>query len=163
MNAIPVTEYAIYVAINEQKLYLFKASICAKIYDCRLSGKPPSCVENSFGTPLGLHRVEQKIGAAAPWGMVFKGRKPTGIVFCETAPSADNLVTTRILWLGGLEPGVNSGPGCDSYQRYIYIHGTNHEADFERARSHGCVLLRNDDVIELFERIPAQSLVYIGE
>lgn len=72
-----------------------------------------------------------------------------------------NLITTRILWLRGLEPGVNSGPGIDTHDRYIYIHGTNHEERLGAPDSHGCVLLSNDEVIELFEQVPSGTLVMI--
>ena len=72
-----------------------------------------------------------------------------------------NFVTTRILWLRGLIPGHNAGPGCDSHDRYIYIHGTNLEPDFDNAKSHGCVILRNDDVIKLFDAVPSGTRVLI--
>ncbi len=94
--------------------------------------------------------------------MVFKGRvaqKP----YMELPPEANepNLITTRILWLRGLEPGVNVGLGVDTHDRYIYIHGTNHEERLGTPDSHGCVLMSNAEVIKLFEAVPSKTLVWI--
>lgn len=160
--SVSLTKGWIHISLAEHKLYLFERDHCIRVYDCRLGKNPPSCVENSFGTPLGLHCIEQKIGDQAPSGMVFKGRVATGKTYDTSAGAAnDNQVTSRILWLKGLEPNKNAGPGCDSYQRYIYIHGTNQESNFDQAKSHGCILLRNLDVIELYELIEYKSLVFI--
>ena len=74
---------------------------------------------------------------------------------------AKNLITSRILWLAGLEPTLNQGPGQDSFDRYIYIHGTNHEDKIGTPASGGCVQLKNEDMIDLFNRTPKQSLVWI--
>ena len=70
---------------------------------------------------------------------------------------------TRLLWLTGEEPGVNQGGNVDSYNRYIYIHGTNDEAKIGTPSSHGCIRLRNDDVIEAYKLIPANARVLITE
>jgi len=160
--SIQPTEHCLYASISEQKIYLFADGICTHTYPCRFSARPPSCIENSLGTPVGLHKIAQKIGDGAPPGMVFKGRVATGRLYSEDmAGERGNTVTSRILWLQGLEPGKNRGPGCDSFNRYIYIHGTNQEANFGAARSHGCVLLRNADVIDLYDRLACQSVVLI--
>lgn len=98
--------------------------------------------------------------------MVFKGRIPTGKHFSELEDSgrdAPSLVTTRILWLRGLEPGVNSGEGVDSYARYIYIHGTQHEERIGEPLSGGCVLMRNTDIIELYDEVRPGDLVWIAD
>jgi hypothetical protein len=96
--------------------------------------------------------------------MVFKGRLPTGLCFhaLPADEAAGNLITSRILRLRGLEPGKNSGADCDSYARYIYIHGTNHEDRIGRPFSGGCVEMRNADVIRLFERVSSGDLVWIS-
>lgn len=155
-------EHALYVKISEQKLYVYFRGVLEKVYPVSTSRRPPSCVENSLGTPLGLHCIAEKIGDGAPLGMVFKGRVPQGTPYMQLPPeeSQANLITTRILWLRGLEP-ENSGPGCDTYSRYVYIHGTNQEDQIGTPNSHGCVLLRNQDVIELFDRVPTGTLVLI--
>jgi lipoprotein-anchoring transpeptidase ErfK/SrfK len=98
--------------------------------------------------------------------MVFKARVPTGRHYSEL-PDEDaghrNLITSRILWLRGLEPGVNSGDGVDSHGRYIYIHGTQREDEIGKPMSAGCVLMRNQDIIELYEEVRAGDLVWIGD
>lgn len=136
--------------------------VISKVYTVSTSVKPPSCIADSYGTPTGLHAIADKIGGDQPEGMVFKGRVPTKH-FSEYSgeDAAGQLITSRILRLRGLEPGVNSGPGCDSYDRYIYIHGTNHEEKIGTPMSAGCVELTNADVIELFERVESGDLVYV--
>ncbi len=97
--------------------------------------------------------------------MVFRGRVPTGKRYWEE-PAAEqerNLITTRILRLRGLEEGVNRGPGVDTFDRYVYIHGTNHEDCLGQPASAGCVLLSNRDVEELFDSVDIGSLVLICE
>jgi hypothetical protein len=126
--------------------------------------RAPSNVKGSLGTPLGLHAIAEKIGHDQPPGMVFKGRAPTGRHFNEFGPeeNAANMVTTRILWLRGLEPGANSGGDVDSHDRYIYIHGTNHEDRIGTPQSAGCVWMRNLDLVELFEQVRVGDHVWIG-
>jgi UDP-N-acetylmuramate--alanine ligase len=116
--------------------------------------------ENSNKTPTGLHRIKEKIGAGAPAGRIFRDRRDTGV---DWSPSLteDNLILTRILRLEGLEPGLNKGPGIDSYDRYIYIHGTNKEELVGTPLSHGCVCLDSDDVIRLFDSVNEGTLVFI--
>ena len=98
--------------------------------------------------------------------MVFKSRVPTGRHFSEipSATEADsNLITSRILWLRGLEPGVNRGGAVDTYERYVYIHGTNLESRLGEPLSSGCVLMRNLDIVELYEEVRAGDLVWIED
>lgn len=157
------TNHALYVSLGEQKLYHYQLGQLTTAYDARFGINPPSCIENSLGTPTGLHKIDEKIGGDAPAGMVFVGRVPTGRCYWEYAPEeTKNFITSRILWLRGLEPGHNSGPGCDSHDRYIYIHGTNREDTFETSTSHGCVQLRNTDVIALFDAVHSGTLVLIA-
>jgi hypothetical protein len=159
------TEHCLCVKIGEQKLYHFREDKLEKIYTISTSLLPPSCEENSQGTPTGLHEVADKIGAGAKPGMVFKGRQPVGWTW-EYTPSSDlgrNLVTSRILRLRGLEPGHNVGPGRDTYDRFIYIHGTNHPKQLGRPQTAGCPVLSDADIIELFEKVPEGSLVWVEE
>ena len=135
------------------------------------------CRRDSFQTPTGLHRVAQKIGDGQPVGMVFKERKPTTEwkseirnPKSETNPNQrsaisnrrSDLILTRILWLEGLDPGVNHGGDVDTFARYIYIHGTNHEELIGHPASRGCVRMRNGDVMQLFDDVPVESLVWIA-
>lgn len=134
-----------------------------KSYVISTSRKPPSNQKNSFGTPRGLHEITERIGGGQPIGMVFKGRVPLGRHFSEMPENASdtNLITSRILWLGGLEDGVNRGGEVDTQDRYIYIHGTNHEERLGEPLSAGCVLMRNLDIIELYEQVRVRDMVLI--
>lgn len=124
-----------------------------------------SCVENSGGTPTGLHVVCEKIGDGEPLDSVFVGRKPIGKTWrelkAEGEPPEKARVTTRILRLKGLEEGVNSGPGVDSCARYIYIHGTVFESEIGTPTSAGCITLLNRDILELFNAVPEGTLVHV--
>jgi len=144
---------------------LIEESRRERFYPISTSLKPPSCLAESFGTPTGLHAIADKIGKGQPDGLVFKGRVPTGKHYSlyEGLEAQRNLITSRILRLRGLEANVNAGAGCDSYDRYIYIHGTNHEDRIGQAFSGGCVEMRNADVIELFELVESGDLVWITE
>ena len=129
------------------------------------SAKPPSNVKDSLGTPRGLHEIAERIGGEQPLGMVFKGRRPTGKHFLEHEDNG-NLVTSRILWLRGLEPGFNAGQNAagqvvDTYARYVYLHGTNREDLIGRPQSAGCVLLSNRDMVALYDEVRVGDQVLI--
>ncbi len=131
-------------------------------------GWPVSTGSAGFGnqldsgcTPIGVHRICACIGAESPVGMVFRGRQPTGEIIGETVEPGRDLITTRILWLDGLEPGVNRGPGIDSRERYIYIHGTPYTAHLGTPVSAGCVRMDNQPILALFERVQVGTLVLI--
>jgi hypothetical protein len=97
--------------------------------------------------------------------MVFRSRVPTGLHYSEIPANeagAANLVTSRILWLRGLEPGVNCGGDVDTYRRYVYIHGTQREDRIGQALSAGCILMRNSDIIELYDEVRVGDLVWIA-
>ena len=155
--------YAV-VAIEAQRLYLMQDGRLLKAYPVSTSAFGPGSLEGSNQTPLGLHKIKQKFGEGEPQGMVFKARKPTGRIaeiIREPKDVPEDDVTTRILWLDGMEPGINQGGRVDSYKRYIYIHGTPEEGLIGRPASHGCVRMLNADVLEVFERLPEGALVYI--
>lgn len=122
-------------------------------------------LKNSHCTPRGEHVVRAKIGAGRDVGTVFIGRRPTGELWspelAEQHPGRD-WILTRILWLSGCEPGKNRLGNCDSMQRYIYIHGTPDTEPMGVPRSHGCIRMRNADVVELFERVPVKTPVTIS-
>ncbi len=153
------------VSIEEQKLVYWRDGQVAATFAVSTGRRPPSCLVNSLGTPTGLHAIADRIGAGEPVGTVFKGRVSQGQVYSEMPSDKreKNLITTRIMRLRGLEAGHNAGPGCDSYDRMIYIHGTNHEEMIGRPNSAGCVELTNEDMLELFEIVPEGSLVLIEE
>lgn len=117
-------------------------------------------------TPRGRHRVRACIGAGQPAGAVFIGRRPTGEVYSpelgQAFPQRD-WILSRILWLGGMEPGRNRFGAVDSQRRYIYIHGTNEEELLGQPASHGCIRMANADLLRLFPNVPAGTEVWIDE
>lgn len=106
-------------------------------------------------TPLGWHRVSERYGAGAAPGTRFVSRRPDGRVLAPSEWSqptpAEDAVLSRIMWLDGLEPGLNRGPGIDSHERCIYVHGTNQEQLLGSPASHGCIRMSNAAVIRLFD------------
>jgi hypothetical protein len=115
---------------------------------------------HSHRTPLGLHRVAQKIGAGTPIGTVFRYRRPVGLTW---EGMSEATIVHRILWLEGLEPGFNRGGDVDSYRRCIYIHGFGDETTLGRPKSHGCIHVAAKDLIPLFDRVPLGTLVWIAD
>lgn len=130
---------------------------------CATAEKGTGSEKDSLKTPLGWHEVFAKTGHGAAWGQVFRSGAPTAEVWKPGQGAAEDLVLTRVLFLDGLEPGLNRGGKVDSRARYIYIHGTNNEAALGSPSSHGCVRVRNDDVIALYELVPEGARVLITE
>ena len=147
-------------SIETQTLFVCEKDTIIEQYDASTSRFGNGIRENSFKTPPGVHRIKEKIGAGAPAGRIFKGRRDTGADW-DLISIEDNLILTRILRLEGLEGGINKGTGVDSYERYIYIHGTNREDLVGTPLSHGCIALRNPDIIHLFDIVREGTLVYI--
>jgi lipoprotein-anchoring transpeptidase ErfK/SrfK len=115
-------------------------------------------------TPRGLHRVRLRIGAGCPLGTVFRARRPTGEVYDEALAAANperDWILTRILWLTGCEPGRNRGGSVDTLRRFIYIHGCPDSEPMGEPRSHGCIRMRNPDLIALFDATPPGAAVEI--
>lgn len=154
------------IIIREQTLYLFKGDSVVAQYPVSTSKYGIGSKAGSNKTPLGAHRVSQKFGKNAPINTIFKSRANTGktasINYSATEQNAD-IITSRILWLEGLEEGVNKGRNVDSLKRYIYIHGTADEGLIGTPASHGCIRMRNADVIELFDAVPQGTPVNILE
>lgn len=117
--------------------------------------------EGSHRTPPGMHRIRRKIGDGLPPGAVMRGRVPTGECALPSQGGGEDVITSRILWLEGMEPGVNRGPGIDSFDRYIYIHGTNDAVRIGTPVSRGCVRMRDADVIDLYGRVACGTPVVI--
>jgi len=116
---------------------------------------------DSHKTPSGIHQIKQKVGSGEPIGTVFKGREPTGKISTQIDNQDEDEITTRILWLDGMEQDVNLGSVCDTFSRYIYIHGTSDEKRIGQAVSHGCIRMNNQDVIKLFDNAQVNDLVFI--
>ena len=120
--------------------------------------------DGSGGTPRGWHYIRARIGAGMPAGTAFRGRRPTGEVWSpelEAAQPGRDWVLTRILWLCGLEPGRNRCGEVDCFLCFMYIPGTPEDQPVGEPRSHGCIRMRNADVIELFDRVSAGTRIHI--
>ncbi|SEA66045.1 L,D-transpeptidase catalytic domain [Thiothrix caldifontis] len=155
------------VDATAQKLFLIENGQAVSEWVISTATNGVGSAKGSQQTPLGVHRVAQKLGDGAPLGTIFKARQNSGriaqiLTGADERSTADN-VTTRILWLDGLEPGLNKGGNVDSYERYIYIHGTDEEGRLGNPASHGCIRMRNQDVIDLFNRVDEDTLVVITQ
>ncbi len=154
----------IVVDISDQRLYLVEDKIIIESYPISSSKYGEGSIENSFKTPLGKHIIKEKIGYGVPLNTIFVARVNTNEkanIIRSLDDSEDDYVTSRILWLDGLEEGHNKGGNVDSFKRYIYIHGTHEEGLIGEKASHGCIRMFNNDVIELFSCIPEETEVNI--
>lgn len=152
----------LHIYIQEQRLYCVHTLKVERSYPVSTSKNPPSCQMGSEGTPWGRHEIAEKIGDGAPLGMIFKGRIPLGKTYWEDFEGKpSSLITSRILWLRGLEPGLNAGENCDTYARYVYIHGTHREESIGTPFSQGCINMKNEDVIDLYDRVRVGEKVFI--
>lgn len=159
------TQDVLIATLGEKKLVHYRGMDVQETYPVSFGKNPRSCQEESEGTPWGLHEIADKIGDGAPTGMIFTGRVPAGECWHErpdAGPQQRNFVTTRILRLRGLEEGLNAGSTVDSFDRYIYIHGTNHPEVFPDNISSGCLLMLDDALIQLFNSIEQGSHVWIS-
>lgn len=155
---------AILISIAEQELYLVRGGAIEKTYSISSATAGVGSLSGSGKTPLGVHQISNKFGEGAAIGSIFRGRQNTGkiaTIIKEPIDVEEDDVTTRILWLDGLEPGLNKGGNVDSKKRYIYIHGTPEEGLIGKPASHGCIRMYNKDVVELFNMIDIGCLVLI--
>ncbi|HQS36868.1 MAG: L,D-transpeptidase [Methylotenera sp. 24-45-7] len=155
------------ISISQQTLTLFDefGGVKAK-YLVSTAANGTGCIKNSGCTPLGAHIIRAKIGANAPENAVFVGRRFTGEICTPelmTQFPARDWILTRILWLSGKEPGKNRLGDVDTMQRYIYIHGSPDSAEMGKVGSHGCVRMRNKDIIELYNLVAVGTAVVITE
>lgn len=154
------------IEVSEQKLYVLAGEGCLGTYPVSTSRYGTGEQQDSYKTPRGVHCVAEKIGGDAGFAEIFQSRKRTHrIAEIESGETRTDqeLITSRILWLTGLEEGVNLGGGVDSHARYIYIHGTHEEGLIGQPASVGCVRMKNRDVMDLFDRLEVSSLVIISE
>jgi L,D-transpeptidase catalytic domain len=158
-HGIEPTQFALAVNVADQTVSLFEQNKFVKRLSCSTSRFGIGQIEGSNQTPLGLHRIAEKIGAGERAGTVFKARKVAG--HTSQPEFADAKITTRILWLDGLEPGLNRGGNVDSHARYIYIHGTADQSSIGKPASCGCIHLADADIIPLFNLLPSGTLVWI--
>lgn len=152
------------VDVAAQRLTLHAGSELLASYPVSTALKGVGECRNSEQTPRGAHIVRARIGAGLPAGAVLRGRRPTGEIWTPALAAAHpdrDWILSRILWLSGCEPGRNRLGEVDTMQRYIYIHGTPDSEPMGVPRSHGCIRMRNQDVIALFERVPVGTPVTI--
>lgn len=149
---------------SEQRMYWYKNDKLVQKFTISTAANGLGNKPESNTTPAGAHRISTKIGKNAARGAVFDKLQNTGeIAKIYTKPnySATALVLSRILRLDGLEPGKNKGGSVDTFNRAIYFHGTNKEGNLGKRASHGCIRMKNDEVIELFGQVSVDTLVYI--
>lgn len=154
----------VYVSIKKQKLYVVKDSTIFMQFPISSSKFGVGSDYGSEKTPLGLHKIESKIGENTPLGGIIIGKDYSGnnaIILTEAKSSGKDEVTTRALRLQGLEKGINKGGNKDSYKRDIYIHGTPEEGLIGTPASHGCIRMKNEDVIRLYNYISNDTYVII--
>jgi len=159
-----MAERSIEINLQRQTLVLFDAG-------ARLAKFAVSTAANGAGeqmdsecTPRGNHIIDEKIGHGCAENTVFIGRRPTGEIYdrdLRNAEPARDWIVTRILWLRGVEAGRNDGGNVDSKARYIYIHGTPEDTDMTVPGSHGCIRMRNADVVRLFDLVDEGTPVSI--
>jgi lipoprotein-anchoring transpeptidase ErfK/SrfK len=144
------------VSIRDQQLTLMRDGEIVRTYPISTSRFGIGTQEGSFKTPTGNFRIAQKIGGDMPQGTIFRSRVPLGPE--DPLPSTDDLVMSRIMWLDGLDDH-----NANTRDRFVYIHGTKHEDKIGTAASHGCIRMRNADVVELFELVDETTPVVIRE
>ncbi len=158
---------SININVTQQQLRLLdKDGNLIQQYPVSTSKYGTGSENGSEKTPLGLHRIKDKLGGAMPVNEVYIGRVPHGsLEECQQrgVDLPEDVIMSRIMWLEGMEPGRNQGGYVDTYQRYIYIHGTNHEDSIGTPSSIGCIRMRNDDVVDLFRQVEIGSEVLIEE
>jgi hypothetical protein len=166
MTSMALKQMQIQISLAAQRLWLLEPRGV-------LGEWPVSSARNGAGelagsecTPRGWHTIRARIGAGCAPGTVFVARRPTGECYSPElarAQPARDWILTRILWLSGLQPGLNRLGEVDSMRRYIYIHGCPDACPMGVAQSHGCIRMRNQDVISLFGQVEAGTRVWIQE
>jgi lipoprotein-anchoring transpeptidase ErfK/SrfK len=146
--------HTIHISVARQRLTLKRGRVVECAFPISTSKFGLGTREGSLQTPTGRFRIAEKIGATAPIGTAFRARVPFQPTPADLA--SDDLVMTRILWLDGIETG-----NANTFDRYIYVHGTNHEDQIGRPASHGCIRMKNADVVELFRRVEVGTPVII--
>jgi lipoprotein-anchoring transpeptidase ErfK/SrfK len=144
----------IHVSVRKQRLTLKSGQKTLGVYPISTSQFGLGTKEGSMKTPTGRFRIAEKIGDGMPVGTVFKSRRPVKVT--KKLLREEDLIMTRILWLDGLEPA-----NANTYERYIYIHGTNHEEKLGEPASHGCIRMGSADLLELYEMVDVDTPVTI--
>ncbi len=153
------------ISLDDQKLWLKNDDQILHEFSVSTAKNGAGELMGSECTPRGLHEIEEMIGADEPINSVFVGRQLTGEMYTQELrkeyPDRD-WILTRVLRLSGCEPGRNKGGQCDSYDRLIYIHGTPDDVEMGKPGSHGCVRVRNRDLIKLFDQVSIGTKITIS-
>lgn len=153
------------IDISSQQLLLLEDGHELARYRVSTARNGPGERRDSGCTPRGRHRIRLKIGAGCPPNTVFVGRRPTGEIYTPELAAAQperDWILTRVLWLTGCESGHNRGGEVDTLRRFIYLHGCPDAEPMGVPASHGCIRLRNRDIVELFERVAPGTAVLIS-
>jgi L,D-transpeptidase YbiS len=155
-------EHVLYISVSRQRLFHVVQRRLVAEYEVSTSRNGLGAEQDSHRTPTGLHRIHGKVGEGVPQFGVLRDREFTGVIADPDFAGQDkDWITTRILWLDGLEPGRNKGGAVDSRERFIYLHGTANERSIGSPTSMGCVRMRNADIVELFDAVPDGTMVVI--
>ncbi len=163
---IAPSRFVLAASVTKQRMRLFARSASGLQYCFRRTFLISTSrfgigqMEGSNRTPLGLHRIARKVGGGHPVGTIFKARRPIGFTW---QGMSEGSIAHRILWLEGLEPRLNRGGNVDTFRRYVYIHGFGDETTLGRPMSRGCIHMAAADLMPLYERVPAGTLVWISE
>ncbi len=152
----------IFINSENQKLHLVKNNDIVFESDISTSRYGLGCISDSYKTPVGLHLVSSMIGDGLPVGTLFNNRVASSKIINYIPHDDDDYITSRIIRLSGLEEGTNKGGNVDTFDRYIYIHGTPHSDKLGRAESHGCIRMSDADVIKLYNLVNLRELVLIN-
>ena len=157
----------IHISIARQVLTLFDdRGRELRSYPVSTASRGAGELRGSYCTPCGKHLIRARIGAGLPINTVFVARRPSGEVYLPDLAAAfpeRDWILSRILWLSGCEPGRNRLGPVDTMRRYIYIHGCPDTASVGVPASHGCIRMRNEDIVDLFDRVPVYTPVEITE
>ncbi|MDG2369960.1 MAG: L,D-transpeptidase [Flavobacteriales bacterium] len=152
----------IYVDIKQQQLFLVENRATIKKYNISTSKRGVGNKSNSLQTPIGLHKIKSKYGQGVPIGGILDHRKFNGEIASinlDTTSTGKDIICTRVIRIIGIEDGVNKGGEVDTYLRKIYLHGTNEEGLIGKESSHGCVRMKNQDIVDLFDRVKKDMIV----
>lgn len=154
----------LFVSIKHQRLYLIRHGHMVSEYPISTSKFGVGNKMHSQKTPTGVHWIKHKMGKRTPLNGILKGGNYTGekaTIEYDAVPTNQDLVTTRAIWLEGMEQNINKGGNVDSYERKIYIHGTQEEGLIGQPASHGCIRMKNYDITELFDLVEKGLFVLI--
>ncbi|MBK7382587.1 MAG: L,D-transpeptidase [Flavobacteriales bacterium] len=152
----------LYISVQRQRLFHVRNGELIAEFAIATASNGLGSQQDTYRTPTGLHRVSEKFGDGVPPFGILRDREFTGQLADPDFSGIDkDWITARVLWLSGLEPGVNQGGEVDSHERFIYIHGTANEKSVGSPTSKGCIRMRNADVIDLYEQVPIGTLVVV--